>query len=583
MSTVMWGNMKIKNLKIGTRLSGAFGLVLLMLVVVAVLGMTRMSAIQSSMQVITKANNVETSMATAMRASVADRMIALRNIVLLEDTGSMSKEVDRIKAQAQAYTEAEKTLRITFDTYGVIPEETALLASIGEANRAAQPIIDKVIALGLANKSADATKILMRELRAVQFKWNRDLQTLEDSEKRQNDEATVVAGNTYVFARNLMYSLSAAAVVFGLLIAWLITRSIIEPIHRAVAVAQTVSAGDLTSEIEVTASDETGMLLGALKAMNDNLRKIVGEVRSGTETMSTASQEIAAGNLDLSSRTEEQASSLEETASSMEELTSTVKQNSDNARQANSLAVSASAVASRGGAVVAQVVTTMEEINESSKKIVDIISVIDGIAFQTNILALNAAVEAARAGEQGRGFAVVATEVRNLAHRSAAAAKEIKLLIGDSVDKVDNGSKLVHQAGITMSEVVESIRQVGEIISEISAAGTEQTLGIEQINQAIIEMDSVTQQNAALVEQSAAAAESLQDQAASLEKVVSMFVLEAVDSSKQIRAAKIKVVPKAVKAFLRTAAIKDHETRAVPPAQRLKVVSKSSDAEWEEF
>lgn len=583
MSSVTWGNMKIKNLKIGIRLGGAFGLVLLMLVAVAVLGMTRMSAIQSSMEVIAKANNVEASMATAMRASVADRMIALRNIVLLEEAGSMSEEVDRVKAQAQAYTEAEKTLRITFDTYGVIPEETALLASIDEANRAAQPIIENVIALGLENRSPDATKILMGELRAVQFKWNTDLQTLEASEKRQNDEATVVASNTYAFARNLMYSLSAAAVVFGLLIAWLITRSIIEPIHRAVAVAQTVSAGDLTSEIEVMTSDETGMLLSALKVMNDNLRKIVGEVRSGTETMSTASQEIAAGNLDLSSRTEEQASSLEETASSMEELTSTVKQNSDNARQANSLAVSASAVASRGGAVVAQVVTTMEEINESSKKIVDIISVIDGIAFQTNILALNAAVEAARAGEQGRGFAVVATEVRNLAHRSAAAAKEIKLLIGDSVEKVDNGSKLVHQAGITMNEVVESIRRVGHIISEISAAGTEQTLGIEQINQAIMEMDSVTQQNAALVEESAAAAESLQDQAASLEKVVSMFALGAVDSSKHMTATKIKVVPEPLKTLPRAATVRDYQKRALPPNQRLKIVSKSHDVEWEEF
>lgn len=575
--------MKIKNLKIGARLGAAFGLVLLMLVAVAVVGMTRMSAIQSSMEVITKANNVEASMATAMRASVADRMIALRNIVLLEDAGGMSKEVDRIRSQAKSYTEAEKSLRIAFDTYGVIPEETALLASIGEANRAAQPIIEKVIALGLANKSADASKVLMGELRTVQFKWNTDLQTLEASEKRQNDEATVVAANTYVFARNLMYSLSAAAVVLGLLVAWSITRSITEPIHRAVVIAQTVSAGDLTSEIEVMTSDETGLLLAALKLMNENLRKIVGEVRSGTETMSTASQEIAAGNLDLSSRTEEQASSLEETASSMEELTSTVKQNSDNARQANSLAVSASAVASRGGAVVAQVVTTMEEINESSKKIVDIISVIDGIAFQTNILALNAAVEAARAGEQGRGFAVVATEVRNLAHRSAAAAKEIKLLIGDSVEKVDNGSKLVHQAGITMSEVVESIRQVGDIISEISAAGTEQTLGIEQINQAIMEMDSVTQQNAALVEQSAAAAESLQDQAASLEKVVSMFVLGAVDSSKRIPAEKIKVVPNALKTLPHAAAVKDHQKRAAPPTRGLKVVSKLPDAEWEEF
>lgn len=575
--------MNIGNLKIGHRLGFAFGVVLLMLVAVATLGLSRMSAIQDSMVSVTKANNVEANMATTMRASVADRMIALRNIVLLEDVAGMSKEVDRVRAQAQVYVDAEKTLRSTFDKYGVISEETALLASIREANLAAQPLIERVIALGLANKSADATRLLMGDLRRAQLKWNTDLQTLEASEKRQNDEATVVAENTYLFARNLMYSLSAAAVVFGLIIAWLITRSITEPINRAVAIAQTVSAGDLTSEIEVKTSDETGLLLRALKVMNENLRKIVGEVRSGTETMSTASQEIAAGNLDLSSRTEEQASSLEETASSMEELTSTVKQNSENARQANSLAVSASEVASRGGLVVAQVVTTMEEINESSKKIVDIISVIDGIAFQTNILALNAAVEAARAGEQGRGFAVVATEVRNLAHRSATAAKEIKLLIGNSVAKVDNGSKLVHQAGVTMSEVVESVRRVGDIISEISAAGREQTLGIEQINQAIMQMDSVTQQNAALVEQSAAAAESLQDQAASLEKVVSMFVLGAYESSTRRQTTKVNAVQKVVKTLPGTAAVKDHEKTPGQTSQRFKAVSNLSPTEWEEF
>ena len=575
--------MNIGNMKIGLRLGCAFGVVLLMLVAVATLGLSRMSAIQDSMETVTKANNVEANMATTMRASVADRMITLRDIVLLEDVAGMSKEVDRLRAQAQVYADAEKTLRDALEKYGALPEETALLASIREANLAAQPIIEKVIALGLANKVADATKVLMGDLRAVQLKWNTDLETLDASEKRQNDEATVLAENTYVFARNLMYSLSAAAVVFGLIIAWLITRSIVEPINRAVVVAQTVSAGDLTSEIEVKTSDETGLLLGALKVMNDSLRKIVGEVRSGTETMSTASQEIAAGNLDLSSRTEEQASSLEETASSMEELTSTVKQNSDNARQANSLAVTASEVASRGGAVVAQVVTTMEEINESSKKIVDIISVIDGIAFQTNILALNAAVEAARAGEQGRGFAVVATEVRNLAHRSATAAQEIKLLIGNSVEKVGNGSKLVYEAGVTMTEVVESVRRVGDIISEISAAGREQTLGIDQINQAIMQMDSVTQQNAALVEQSAAAAESLQDQSASLEKVVSMFVLGTLDGSTRGKAAKINATPKVAKALPRTVAVKGHEKNVAPSSQGAKVVAKSSSTEWEEF
>jgi methyl-accepting chemotaxis protein len=290
-------------------------------------------------------------------------------------------------------------------------------------------------------------------------------------------------------------------------------------------VAQTVAAGDLSSRIEAQSTDETGQLMAALRSMNDSLSKVVGEVRHGTDTIATASSQIASGNQDLSSRTEEQASSLEETAASMEQLTSTVKQNADNARQANQLAASASEVAVRGGAVVSQVVDTMGSINASSRKIVDIIAVIDGIAFQTNILALNAAVEAARAGEQGRGFAVVASEVRTLAQRSAAAAKEIKGLIDDSVSKVAAGTQQVAEAGKTMDEIVNSVRRVTDIMGEISSASHEQTQGIEQINQAITQMDQVTQQNAALVEEAAAAAGSLQEQAGGLVQVVSAFRL----------------------------------------------------------
>ncbi|MEG1116607.1 MAG: methyl-accepting chemotaxis protein, partial [Janthinobacterium sp.] len=276
-----------------------------------------------------------------------------------------------------------------------------------------------------------------------------------------------------------------------------------------------------------TASHDSSSLLFAMKTMRDKLVGIVSQVRSGTDTINTASGEIAQGNLDLSSRTEEQASSLEETASSMEELTSAVRQNADNARQANALAGAASDVAGKGGAVVGQVVQTMESINASSRKIVDIISVIDSIAFQTNILALNAAVEAARAGEEGRGFAVVASEVRNLAQRSASAAKEIKTLIGDSVEQVEIGSRLVHDAGKTMDEVVTSVRQVADIMQEITAASAEQSAGIEQVNQAVLQMDQVTQQNAALVEEAAAAAESLQDQAQTLTELVGVFRLHA--------------------------------------------------------
>ncbi len=317
----------------------------------------------------------------------------------------------------------------------------------------------------------------------------------------------------------LMIAGLAAGIVAGLLL----SRAIVRPIAEAVTITERVAEGDLTGRINTAGRDEIGKLMRALQHMTNSLSGIVSTVRRGTGTIADASSEIATGNMDLSSRTEQQASSLEETASSMEELTSTVRLNADNARQANELAASASDVARRGGAAVAQVVGTMAAIDVSSKKIVDIIGVIDGIAFQTNILALNAAVEAARAGEQGRGFAVVATEVRSLAQRSAAAAREIKILIDDSVATVEAGGRLAGEAGTTMEEVVGSVQRVSEIIREISLASQEQSAGIEQVNMAITQMDQVTQQNAALVEEAAAAAASMQEQAASLVKSVGVF------------------------------------------------------------
>jgi methyl-accepting chemotaxis protein-1 (serine sensor receptor) len=345
-----------------------------------------------------------------------------------------------------------------------------------------------------------------------------------DGQAKKNAAESVAAADAA--RRSATVTLLVVLVVTSLVgaaIVWWIVQGITRPLGQAIDIAKTVAAGDLRYDVDVTSKDEVGELLAALKQMSGNLSDIVSRVRTGTDAITSASSEVATGSMDLSSRTEQQAASLEETASSMTELTSTVRQNNDNATQARKLADEASNVAVRGGATVSEVVQTMGAINESSRKIVDIIGVIDGIAFQTNILALNAAVEAARAGEQGRGFAVVAGEVRNLAHRSAAAAKEIKELIGNSVERVEAGSRLVGEAGVTMDEVVDSVRRVTSIIGEIAMATGEQSRGIEQISDAISQMDSVTQQNAALVEEAAAAAEALQQQAAGLAAAVAVF------------------------------------------------------------
>ena len=518
--------MKLSNLRIGTRLGLGFATVLAFLVIVAVLGLQRMGQIQSRLTDITEVNNVEAKLATAMRVTVYERVIAIRNLAMLTKMEEMQPEVDRINKAEKNFKEAETSLNKMFSSLeGTIPEEKSLLAKISELDRVITPLIAKARELGLANQAENATDHIINVVRPVQRNLTDQLDKLIALETTLNDEAAAGAAKAYESARMLMTSISLLAIALGALLAWLTARSITVPISNAVKIAQTVAAGDLTSQIVVGRKDEAGQLLQALKDMNESLVKIVGEVRTGTDTIATATSQIAAGNMDLSSRTEQQASSLEETASSMEELTSTVKQNADNARQANQLAVSASDVAVRGGDVVSQVVDTMSAINDSAKKIVDIIGVIDGIAFQTNILALNAAVEAARAGEQGRGFAVVATEVRSLAQRSAAAAKEIKTLISDSVEKVDAGSKLVAEAGSTMEEVVSSVKRVTDMMGEITAASQEQSAGIEQVNQAVSQMDQVTQQNAALVEEAAAAAESLQEQSSRLAQVVSVFQL----------------------------------------------------------
>ena len=496
---------------------------------------------------------------------------------------------DRFAEALQLRTKAWSNIEAGRKLYEPLPqtaEEAVLWKRFLEEWAAWKGEDDKVRAI-LRQLADNRDEARQKELFVVFYKTYLDSRglfgkaeaTLNEIIKLNNGvaDASVKEGSAAVVrSESLMLILGLLAAALGIGCAAYITRAITQPINSAVKVAQTVASGDLTSHIEVHTTEETGQLLQALKDMNTSLVSIVGQVRSGTETIATASSEIASGNLDLSSRTEEQASSLEETASSMEELTSTVRQNADNAQQANQLARSASGVAVKGGEVVGKVVQTMDAINDSSRKIVDIISVIDGIAFQTNILALNAAVEAARAGEQGRGFAVVATEVRNLAQRSAAAAKEIKDLIGDSVDKVQAGNRLVEQAGSTMHEVVASVRRVTGIMSEMMSASQEQSAGIEQINIAVTQMDNVTQQNAALVEEAAAAAQAMQEQVNSLNEVVSVFRVGNIAGS---RDAGLRVVSRPPPPPPPLAARRPPVT--AKPSR--PAVAKPSEIEWEQF
>src|SRR5471030_976806 len=518
--------MNLAKMKVGTRLGMGFALVLVFLVTVTVVGISRMGQIQSRLDHVVGVNNVVTRLVIDMRANVSDRVTSLRILTLMSDAGDMEPEMNRIKEQGRKYDEAQQKLSAQF-ALEATPEEKALLAEIKDSEAAAMPAIGKASELWLANKAEDATKVLIKEIRPVQKKWMTALDQLATLEDKLNAQVQTDAASGYSNARNFMILMGVLASAISVA-AVVITRGLLkqlggEPDYTA-SIAGATANGDLSIQIDTDSKDKDS-LLSEMKEMRNSLVSIVGQVRTGTETIGTASREIAAGNIDLSSRTEMQASALEKTASAMEELTSTVKQNADNAREANQLAATASDVARKGGAVVSQVVNTMSSIDASAKKIVDIIGVIDGIAFQTNILALNAAVEAARAGEQGRGFAVVASEVRNLAQRSAGAAKEIKALIGDSVEKVDAGGKLVDAAGQTMGQIVSSVQQVADYMRDITAATQEQSVGIEEINRAIGQMDEMTQQNAALVEQAAAAAESMQQQAQMLADAVSIFKL----------------------------------------------------------
>ena len=518
--------MKFKDIKISVRLAACFAILIGVMCLITGVGMQSLNSISKASRMVVEDRYVKISLVMEIRENVNSAARNLRNALLARNPEEATRYLDRGAANSAKTTQALADVDKMVNT----ARGKQLMKSINDARAAYNTPRDKLRELIRQQKKEEATEVLFTEVIPAQDHYFEVLNEFAVFQKSLMDESVIEGQNTTNSAIALMLELSGVAIILCVIGAWLVTRSITRPLNEAVNVASAVAQGDLTVQIADTSKDETGMLLASLKTMNQNLHRIVSEVRTGTDTINTASSEIATGNLDLSSRTEEQAGALEETASAMEELTSTVKQNADNARQANQLAATASEVAVQGGSVVGQVVQTMGEINDASRKIVDIISVIDGIAFQTNILALNAAVEAARAGEQGRGFAVVASEVRTLAQRSASAAKEIKALIDDSVARVDNGSRLVEQAGSTMSEVVASVRRVTDVVAEISAASHEQSDGIEQINQAIVQMDEVTQQNAALVEQAAAAAQSLQEQSVRLSETVGVFKLSSNDA-----------------------------------------------------
>ena len=515
--------MHIKNLKIGSRLGLAFAAVLALAVLLAVVGVTRLHEVSTATEDMVNALH---------KMRLADKWVASmqanRGYGEARLRGQDAADVKAMAARMSEVSGGVSGIQKELDKLVVAPKGREMLATIAEKRKAYTTARDKLFALQDSGSADAATlkRMLDHDVTPAVDAYEVAVKALSERQSAMAAEAREAVQQAYTAGVATLATFAVLALALGAALAWVLTRSITRPLRQAVDLANAVAGGDLSTRVEVSSSDETGELMAALKTMNDKLNGLVARVRSGADSISTAAGEVAAGNLDLSARTEQQAGALEESASSMEELTSTVRQNADNAQQGNRMAASASSIATRGGEVVARVVDTMGAIDASARKIVDIISVIDGIAFQTNILALNAAVEAARAGEQGRGFAVVAGEVRTLAQRSATAAKEIKALIDDSVEKVGTGSRLADEAGATMQEVVASVQQVTAIMAEISAASSEQSAGIAQVNDAITQMDQVTQQNAALVEEAAAATESMQEQARSLAEAVSVFRLD---------------------------------------------------------
>jgi methyl-accepting chemotaxis protein len=528
----------LRSLSLAKRLTVGFSSILILLTAVALTGAYAVRSLGQQVQTIVQVNNAKTDLANDLRTRIDSLAIQSRSVALFANMetdldGSQAEAGVKLALAAEAnYLKTEQQLSALLVELKASDAERTLLAEVAAAAKIAIPAIREAIQQGSNRETEAAILTLINQVRPEETKMRAKVEELVVLQQKLTSEANAAVASLEQRAQMVTTVLVVVALLLGGLISWQITGSVTQPIGRAVVVAERIANGDLSSEIEVRIHDETGRLLEAIRAMQARLRALVGGIREASDSIQVASSEVAAGNQDLSHRTEQTASSLQQTAHSMEQLTTTVRHSAESARQANGLADSAATVAARGGSVVAEVVSTMNEIHTSSRKIADIISVIDGIAFQTNILALNAAVEAARAGEQGRGFAVVASEVRSLAGRSAQAAKEIKDLISANVARVERGTKLVADAGLTMTDIVNSVSKVNDTIADITASASRQSEGINDINSAITALDQMTQQNSALVEESAAAAESLSDQASRLAQVVSTFKLDRSGGSK---------------------------------------------------
>jgi methyl-accepting chemotaxis protein len=583
---------RLNQLKTGPRLTLGFGLVLVLLTLIVGIAYLRLNSSERSLQVLLE---LQSRAALAVDWKGQTELNANRTVAIAQSGNNAAVAAHfepMIKATSGRISKLQEELTKSIDS----EKGKALLAKIGDERKAYIAKRDEVFALFKGGDTEGGAKLLKDKMLPAVASYLEAIDALVQAQNELVTSGSDALKAEVARAKVMLLGLLAASLAVAGLAGWLITRSVTQPLRQAVAETEQIAGGDLAVAVTVEGRDEIADLKRALSTMQQRLQELVRGIRQSADSIQTASTEVAVGNADLSSRTEQAASNLQETASSMEQLTGTVRHTADSARTANQLAASAASVAQRGGSVVSQVVATMEEINQSSRKIADIIGTIDGIAFQTNILALNAAVEAARAGEQGRGFAVVASEVRSLAQRSAQAAKEIKSLIGSSVEKVDAGSRLVGDAGTTMQEIMASVQRVSDTIGEITAASSEQSEGIGQVNIAVTQLDQMTQQNAALVEQSAAAAESLKGQAGTLTSLVATFKVDAGSVAPPMPvhapapAARPATMPTLTKAVARP--VPAARPAAARPAAAAKPVgaaapaaapAKAPDGDWETF